>query len=166
MISPEDFRDAMSWLGAAVNIITTDGEHGRAGLTATAVCSVSASPPTLLVCVNKASYAWTVLQKNEVLCVNVLRASDKGVADLFAGRSSVPPQDRFDLHNWNKLATGAPVLETALVAMDCRISEIKEVGSHSICLAAVDEIYNGLPGAALIYFQRHYGTLTLPKIVA
>ncbi len=45
------FRDAMSSLAAAVNVITTDGPHGRAGFTATAVCSVTDQPPTLLVCI-------------------------------------------------------------------------------------------------------------------
>ncbi len=34
------FRDAMAHVGAAVNIITTDGPAGRAGFTASAVCSV------------------------------------------------------------------------------------------------------------------------------
>ena len=42
------FRDAMAHVGAAVNIITTDGPAGRAGFTASAVCSVTDTPPTLL----------------------------------------------------------------------------------------------------------------------
>ncbi|WP_252405960.1 flavin reductase, partial [Escherichia coli] len=45
-----DFRAGMARLGAAVNIITTDGPGGRAGFTASAVCSVTDTPPTLLVC--------------------------------------------------------------------------------------------------------------------
>lgn len=40
------FRDAMAHVGAAVNIITTDGPAGRAGFTASAVCSVTDTPPT------------------------------------------------------------------------------------------------------------------------
>ena len=49
------FRDGMALLAGAVNVITTDGPHGRAGFTATAVCSVTDQPPTLLVCMNRGS---------------------------------------------------------------------------------------------------------------
>lgn len=55
MIDSNQFRAAMSRLGAAVNIITTDGVAGRHGMTASAVCSVSGEPATLLGCINRAS---------------------------------------------------------------------------------------------------------------
>ncbi len=58
------FRDAMASLGAAVNIVTTDGTEGRCGITATAVCSVTDTPPTLMVCVNRNSAMNAVFQKN------------------------------------------------------------------------------------------------------
>ena len=54
----QTFRDAMACVGAAVNIITTDGPAGRAGFTASAVCSVTDSPPTLLVCLNRGASVW------------------------------------------------------------------------------------------------------------
>ena len=50
MVDIQAFRGAMAKLAAAVNVITTDGQHGRAGFTATAVCSVTDQPPMLLVC--------------------------------------------------------------------------------------------------------------------
>ena len=46
-VSAPDYRDAMARLGAAVHVITTDGPGGRAGFTASAVCSVTDDPPTL-----------------------------------------------------------------------------------------------------------------------
>src|SRR6266850_752518 len=52
---PGAFREAMSRLGAAVHVITTAGPGGKTGATATAVCSVSDTPPTLLVCINRRS---------------------------------------------------------------------------------------------------------------
>ena len=45
-VEKQDFRNAMARLGAAVNIITTDGPAGRAGFTASAVCSVTDTPQT------------------------------------------------------------------------------------------------------------------------
>ena len=58
----QSFRDAMAHVGAAVNIITTDGPAGRAGFTASAVCSVTDAPPTLLVCLNRSASVWPVFR--------------------------------------------------------------------------------------------------------
>ena len=54
-VEPLVFRDAMSRLGAAVHVVTTAGAGGKSGFTATAVCSVSDTPATLLVCLNRRS---------------------------------------------------------------------------------------------------------------
>ncbi len=159
MVSESSFREAMSRLGAAVNVVTTDGPCGRTGFTATAVCSVSDNPPTILVCVHRSSQAGVVLRQNGVLCVNVLRADDIAVADTFAGRSATYGEKRFSFGTWRQLSTGAPALQSALVALDCRISEATEVGSHCVCLARVEAIHEGEQGAALMYFQRRYGML-------
>ena len=71
-VDQQAFRNAMSSLGAAVNIITTDGPAGRHGLTASAVCSVTDTPPTLLACVRRDAGAHDVLKVNGALCVNIL----------------------------------------------------------------------------------------------
>ncbi|MET4385446.1 flavin reductase (DIM6/NTAB) family NADH-FMN oxidoreductase RutF [Bradyrhizobium sp. F1.4.3] len=63
----EDYRDAMARLGAAVSIVTTDGPAGRAGFTASAACSVTDDPPTLLVCMNRASSAYVSVVGNNVV---------------------------------------------------------------------------------------------------
>ena len=86
----------MSRLGAAVHVITTDGPSGKTGFTATAVCSVSDAPPTLLVCLNRAATSMPILRGNGVFCVNTLRAGDEILADIFAGRTKVAREARFD----------------------------------------------------------------------
>src|SRR5499427_9529977 len=94
-VDPALFRDAMSRLGAAVHVVATDGPAGKAGFTATAVCSVSDTPPTLLVCLNRRSTSGPVLQTNEVFCVNTLAGDGEPVADMFAGRSGAVKDARF-----------------------------------------------------------------------
>jgi flavin reductase len=54
-VEKQAYREAMARLGAAVNVITTDGPGGRAGFTTSAVCSVTGTPLTLLVCANRAN---------------------------------------------------------------------------------------------------------------
>ncbi|MDR8092980.1 flavin reductase, partial [Burkholderia gladioli] len=65
-------RHAIPHLGAAVNLITTAGPHGRCGVTASAVCSVTDAPPTLLICLNRSSSTPATLTGNRSLCVYVL----------------------------------------------------------------------------------------------
>src|SRR5471030_2587971 len=67
-VEKKEYRDAMAHIGSAVNIITTDGPAGRAGFTASAVCSVTDSPPTLLVCLNRSASVYPVFKENQVLC--------------------------------------------------------------------------------------------------
>src|SRR5580658_7211862 len=115
------FREAMSRLGAAVHVVTTAGPVGKAGFTATAVCSVSDAPPTLLVCLNRKSHGGPILRDNKVFCINTLGADGEAIADLFAGRTGVASADRFVAGTWTTLKTGAPVLAAAVVAFDCRV---------------------------------------------
>ena len=71
-VEKQAYREAMARLGAAVNVITTDGPGGRAGFTASAVTSVTDTPPTLLVCANRANDSYPAMKENGVLCVNTL----------------------------------------------------------------------------------------------
>jgi flavin reductase (DIM6/NTAB) family NADH-FMN oxidoreductase RutF len=155
-VEPQTFREAMSRLGAAVHVITTDGPSGKTGFTATAVCSVSDAPPMLLVCLNRAATSMPILRGNGVFCVNTLRAGDELIADTFAGRTKVAREARFEAGQWRTLSTGAPALMSAVVAFDCRVFEIKAVASHDIYFGNVEAIHQGAPGAALVYHDRAY----------
>jgi flavin reductase len=155
-IEPAQFREAMSQLGAAVHVVTTAGPAGIAGFTATAVSSVSDQPATLLVCINRRSQISPILQENRVLCVNTLRAGTDTIADVFAGRTKVPMAERFKTGSWTELSTGAPVLDDAVVAFDCRVIEIKAVATHNVVFAGVVAVRLGKPGPALVYHERAY----------
>jgi flavin reductase len=150
------FREAMSRLGAAVHVITTAGPGGKTGATATAVCSVTDAPPTLLMCLNRRSQTNPVVLENGVFCINTLGAGEAEIADLFAGRTGVMGGDRFSKGEWTTLATASPVLASAVVAFDCRIVEVRSVGSHNVFFGAVEAVRLGPQGPALVYHERAY----------
>lgn len=150
------FREAMSRLGAAVHVVTTAGQAGQAGATATAVCSVSDAPPTLLICLNRRSQSNPIVQANGVFCVNTLGASEAAIADVFSGRTGVYGAERFATGAWTTLTTGSPVLASAVVAFDCRVIEVKAVASHNVFFGAVEATRLGAPGSALVYHDRAY----------
>lgn len=84
MVEATDFRNAMSLLTSTVNVVTTMGDSGRHGFTASAVCSVTDTPPTLLVCMNRSSRSYINFVENKVLCVNVLSADQANLSNVFA----------------------------------------------------------------------------------
>src|SRR3977135_2366225 len=142
-VEPGVFREAMSLLGAAVHVVTTAGPGGKTGATATAVCSVSDTPPTLLVCINRNSQTNPIVVENGVFCVNTLGAGGAEIADIFAGRTGVKGSERFATGEWTVLTTGSPVLASAVIAFDCRIIEVRSVASHNVFFGAVEAVRVG-----------------------
>lgn len=161
MVDQQEYRDAMARLGAAVSVITTNGPAGRLGFTASAVCSVTDAPPTLLVCMNRGSVSNEAFKANGVLCVNTLAASQETLSPLFAGFTDEPMEERFAAAAWTTLATGSPVLAGAVVSFDCRIAQVTEVGTHSVIFCEVEAIQAGSAHEGLIYFGRSYHRITV-----
>jgi hypothetical protein len=96
---PRDrFLDAMSRVAATVNVVTTDGPGGRAGVTVSAMTPVSAdgAAPTLLICLHEDSRTTPAIAANRCFCINVLREDQASLSDRFAGRAPVPGDDKFD----------------------------------------------------------------------
>ena len=157
MLIRDQFLECMSHAASTVSIVTTNGPLGRAGVTVSAMCSVSADPPSLLVCVNQTAKSCEAIRGNGVLCVNVLRDDQFYVSDTFAGVIETEDGDKFSCATWKTNKTGAPVLDRALAAFDCKISSYVQSGSHLIFMAEVQAIEAG-SGHPLIYAERAYGT--------
>lgn len=163
MIEVTDFRNAMSLLTSAVNVVTTAGASGRYGFTASAVCSVTDTPPTLLVCMNTASSSHVHFLDNKVLTVNVLGAHHQHISNAFASKMS--PAERFACGTWSELTTGAPVLDDALVSFDCKIDQMQQVGTHTIFICQIVAIQQNEHDQSLVYFNRAYHHVGQEKIV-
>ncbi|MBF7691373.1 flavin reductase [Acinetobacter pollinis] len=162
MVEVTDFRNAMSLLTSAVNVITTIGASGRYGFTASAVCSVTDTPPTLLVCMNKASSSHQYFVENKILTVNVLKADHQHISKAFS--SKMTPEERFACGHWTTLKTGAPVLEDALVSFDCEIDQIQEVGTHTIFICRIVALQQSDHDRSLVYFNRAYHHVGQKKV--
>lgn len=156
------FLDGMSHAACTVNIVTTDGASGRAGVTVSAMASVSADTewPTMLVCVHHLSPAADRIVENGVLCVNVLRDDQSYIADTFAGRFKNEVGDKFACTDWVRAPSGAPRIADPLVAFDCRLLSSNKVGTHHIFLCEVRDIHVASSGSPLIYANRAYGSST------
>ncbi len=156
-VDAEQFKLGMRTLAGAVNIITSMHAGHRYGMTATAVCSATADPPTVLACINKLATTHGAVAKSGVFCVNVLRAEDWELSTGFSGAQS--GEARFKSHGWTRLATGAPVLIDALVSFDCRVVKKLVHGTHTIFLGQVEQVLFGTKGKPLLYSEGQYAKL-------
>lgn len=150
------FRDAMAQVASAVHIVTTAGPAGRAGLTATAVASVSDAPPTVLACIEARSRTLAAIRANGVFCINTLPGEEVDLAEIFASRRGIDGEARFASRQWDVLSTGAPLLTGAVASFDCRLVAVHEAASHRILIGEVMGIGPGATGTGLIYRARRF----------
>ncbi len=160
MIDQDSFRLGMRYLAAGVNVITTvDTDGERYGMTATAVCSVCAEPPTLLACINRRNTTLAPLQSKGVFVINVLGMRDRVIADRFSRPMSA--SEKFGAGEWCVRHTGAPVLSTALVSFECRVSQTVCVGTHDVVFGAIEAVHvSPTAHGPLLYGHGAYGALS------
>lgn len=150
------FRDAMASLGAAVNIVATNGDAGCCGLTATAVCSVTDNPPTVMVCINSKSQMNTIFQENGKLSINILNHEQEEMACHFAGMTGLTMADRFTQPGWQNGQLQQPVLTNALACLEGDINDVHQVGTHFVYMTEIKNISVREDGDGLIYFKRRF----------
>ncbi|MCP5265518.1 MAG: flavin reductase family protein [Burkholderiaceae bacterium] len=157
-VSPAEYIDAIAQHVSSVCIITTAFEGERFGLTATAVSSVSAEPPRLLVCVNKSGFTHDKIVQAGHFCVNVLTEDQDRIAMVFAGMGGADV-DRFATGDWTRLTTGSPVLAQAAAVFDCVIASTSEQSTHTVLFGEVVATRHARGRDTLLYGARRFRQL-------
>jgi flavin reductase len=135
-VTDGEFKTVMRQVVSSVAIVTARAGKVRNGLTATAVCSVSAEPPTMLICVNRRATAESIIAESGAFAINFLTQEQHPIARLFS-TSKLGADERFGQGKWLSLVTGAPVLDGAVAAFDCRVEECHLSGTHHIYIGRV-----------------------------
>ena len=157
---PVDRATFFAIMGAfptGVTIVVTIGRDGQPrGLTSNAVCSVSADPPLLLVCVDKNSNTLPALRESGRFVVNYLSAGRGELSNLFASKEP----EKFGRISWRPAGNGMPWLHADSIAhAECSITQEIEAGDHYVFLGLVEGGHPPAPGTRpLMYFRRTYGT--------
>ncbi len=158
-ISSPIFRDLMGHYPATVTIIATGKLGTRSGMTATAVCSMTADPPQILVCLNKDSGTCRALIDYQAFSVNILNATHVAVARKFAGMAdSAKGEERFSSGYWEQTCSLAvPVLRDSVAALECVLVDHKPIETHMILVGKVVSGAVDTERNALIYNNRSFG---------
>lgn len=153
---PQRFKDAMRELAGAATIITAGTGADAAGLTATAVCSLSMEPPRLLVCINRSGATFAALLASNEFRVNILGAEQQGLAAEFAGRTGKSGAEKFAAATWERPDDEPPRHVDALASVHCQVHAMTILGTHAIVIGDVVHSQIGKPGAALIYRDQRF----------
>ncbi|MEU6275209.1 flavin reductase family protein [Streptomyces populi] len=126
------FRSVMGSLPTGVSVVTSiTGDGEPRGLTCSAVCSVSASPPLLLVCVKQPSATLSAIHESSVFGVNFLSAGMADTARTFAS----PVPERFAGVSWTAgKRTGAPLLDSTVAHAECVLTSSHLAGDHQVLI--------------------------------
>lgn len=154
LVPRQDFISAMRCVASSVTVVTTDGEAGRHGATVSAFSSVSADPPTVLICLFAESRIAQAVTANGRFCVNVLRETCADIATRFAGGQDSDIADRFDGIDCFGEPGMAPMI-TAATAFRCTVQQQMRSGSHLIITGHVTEVWTG-DAAPLAYREGTY----------
>jgi flavin reductase (NADH) len=155
-IPRQSFFEIMASFPSGVAIVTTVGTDGAPrGLTTTAVSSVSAHPPTVLVCVDLASRTLAALRARRSFVINFMSQGRSQLCLLFASKAD----DKFEHVAWQPSRTGSPLLyEDVLAWAECTTMHDLEIGDHVILVARVED--GGVAPeleSPLMYYRRSWG---------
>ncbi|MEW6279024.1 MAG: flavin reductase family protein [Candidatus Eremiobacterota bacterium] len=149
----------MGRFATGVTVVTTAAEGRYHGMTANSFTSVSLAPPLVLFCAGHGTRTLEMIRRSGVYAVNVLADHQARVSERFAG--FLPEEtDRFEgLAFRPGPLTGCPLLEGALVSLECRLVEARPTGDHDVLIAEVVDLDCRDSDRPLLYYSRNYYTL-------
>ena len=157
-VNPDEFRAALSRFASGITVVTSIDSSGVPhGITVSAFCSVSLEPPLILVCVERTTGSHEALLTTGVFVVNILAAGQDNVSDTF----SLTQIDKFECVQCRRGIGNVPILEDALVSLECRLHNSFEGGDHTIFVGEVENV-TIRDGAPLVYFHGGYRDLLDP----
>jgi flavin reductase (DIM6/NTAB) family NADH-FMN oxidoreductase RutF len=152
------YRKVIGAFATGVTVVTTEVEGRLHGFTANAVSSLSLDPLLLLVCVDKRAYAHQELARARTFGVNILAEGQQDLSNLFA-KSAEPAADTLRGVAFHRGATGAPIIDGALAALECETYRALDGGDHTIYLGRVVEGSVDAGARPLLFYLGCYRTL-------
>lgn len=151
------FREAIAHFATGVTVVTTTHRGRPAGMTASAVCSLSLDPILLLVCIDNRLHTHEAIEASRRFAINVLGEGDEELARHFA-RSS---DDKFAGIGVVE-GSDPPLLEQAIASFVCDVQERVPGGDHSIFVGQVVSCTARRGCRPLLYYRSAFGGLRDP----
>jgi flavin reductase (DIM6/NTAB) family NADH-FMN oxidoreductase RutF len=155
-IESGQFWRVLSGRASAVAVVASANNGVPAGFLALSVTHLTADPPTITVSIGKSTSALETVLQAGAFAVNYLRKSDSALADIFSGKTGHKGESRFEAGKWGSMATGAPVYNNALLALDCVLEEAITRHDTILVLARIVDFADSGDNAPLLHFRGKY----------
>ncbi|SEP74999.1 flavin reductase [Devosia sp. YR412] len=152
VVGHTEFRSAMAAMASTVSVVTARRGDERIGRTVTAVLSLAANPPTILISIDILSRLADLIAKTGGFSIAMLAEEQADLADAFAGK--VEAGERFSLGDWTDWPSGHPMLLGSVTALDCDVIGAMETGTHVLFAGAIVEAETTTSRKPLLW-QRH-----------
>jgi flavin reductase (DIM6/NTAB) family NADH-FMN oxidoreductase RutF len=149
------FRSVMRRLAGGVSIITAGRDDDIAGMTVTSLTSLSATPPRLLVSINKFASSFALIERYRLFGVNILGSDQHEIADRFSN-GMLKGRQRFAGADWLCGMSGIPLLANSLATVECEVEEIIERHSHGIIVGSLLSFKLSHRVSGLVYWNGRY----------
>ena len=161
---PQAFRRAAGRFASGIVVVSTSLDGIGHAMTVTAFASLSLDPLRVLFCAEKIARFHDAVLATGTWAVSVLTEDAEKTARWLAtrGRPLAGQLDAFRHHPGAQ--TGAPILDDALAAMECRTTAVHDGGDHSIVVGEVLAVTEPRADAAgpLLYYAGQYRRLGGP----
>jgi flavin reductase (DIM6/NTAB) family NADH-FMN oxidoreductase RutF len=154
-ITALELREALGHLPTGVTVVTSlDADGNPVGTTVSAICSLSAEPAMVLVCLARASETLRAIRAHGGFAVNVLADDQDLISTNFARSGN---DATWDAVPHQALGTGLPQLRSALAVLDCGVEAVHAGGDHKIVIGRVSEARVAADGTGpLLHWRGRY----------
>jgi flavin reductase (DIM6/NTAB) family NADH-FMN oxidoreductase RutF len=154
LVDAAHFRQFAGRFATGVAIIASrDGNGDYKGLVVNSVTALSLDPPLYLVCLDKKSNTLQAINESGVFSINFLSDRQIDISKHFASKTV----DKFATMQVRCGPQGAPLIEGALAACECRLVNMYPGGDHEIVVGAIDQVMIG-EGNPLLFYRGAYGS--------
>lgn len=152
-------RDALGSFANTVSVVATAQGGERFGFMSTAVSTVDFETPALLITVNRTASSHDPIAASGCFAVNILADTQEEIAVRFTGFRGHKGAARFEGAQWTTLETGAPVLQGAVAALDCRVTLSQPFGKQTLFFGQIVAAATDRRVTPLLYFGRGYAAV-------
>ena len=154
-VDSTSFRQALAQFASGVTVVTTrDAAGAPLGLTVSAFCSVSLSPPLILVSLDAASETHAGFRDSGLFGVSILAEGQDDVSRLFAR----PGREKFRELPLSTGHRGLALIPGALAHIECEVRAAHPAGDHILYVGEIVALAVR-PGRPLLYNRGGYRRL-------
>jgi flavin reductase (DIM6/NTAB) family NADH-FMN oxidoreductase RutF len=163
-LDPGQFRHVLGHYPTGVVVVTTRGQDGNPiGMVVGSFTSVSLDPPLVAFLPDKGSSTYRSMGRPKTFVINVLGADQEPLCRTFASKTTA---DKWSGVGWQPTESGAPILDSAVAWIDCRLHAVYDGGDHDIVIGHVQALDVQRSTLPLLFFQGGYGRFTPLSLVA